>query len=313
MPRRPPGSLTDCPKDEIQAPVPVQLQPDGSVHDVVLICASCLSFVKDLMTMTSRPLMDADDPGRPVGDESTGRVGWVHSRETASAVDGPGFRYVVWLAGCQLRCLYCHNPDTWAVARGQRMTDDAVLADVASFRAFLSATGGGFTISGGEPLVQHAFAMQLIRRARRELTLHTALDTNGYLGERLSDDDLANIDLVLLDLKAYHNALHQRVTGVDNTPILRFAQRLDTLRRPTWVRFVLVPGLTDDADDIAALASFVAPLRSVERVEILPFHQMGRPKWHQLNKPYTLQETPTPHAEQVEAARSIFQSAGCIV
>ncbi|MEM1447377.1 MAG: pyruvate formate-lyase-activating protein, partial [Planctomycetota bacterium] len=239
--------------------------------------------------------------------------GWVHSHETTSTVDGPGFRYVVWLAGCHLRCQYCHNPDTWALRHGKQLSAGEVLIDAARFAKYLSMTGGGFTVSGGEPLVQTSFAMQLLRGAKDALKLHTALDTNGYLGDRLSDDDLQAIDLVLLDLKAFDAEQHQRVTGFDNAAILAFARRLAEQDRPTWVRYVLVPELTDGRDDIAKLADFVAPMKNVQRVEVLPFHQMGRNKWHELGLNYRLDETASATEEQANAARNIFRDAGCAV
>ncbi|MEM9916017.1 MAG: pyruvate formate-lyase-activating protein [Planctomycetota bacterium] len=265
----------------------------------------------------------ADDPAKTVplptlhsatasGGAASGG-GWVHSSENASTVDGPGFRYVVWLAGCHLRCQYCHNPDTWAMNHGERRRVEDVVRDVARFAKFLRATGGGFTVSGGEPLVQAPFAFDLMRRVKAELELHTALDTNGYLGARLRDEDLDAVDLMLLDLKAFDAEQHRRVTGFDNADILAFARRLAERGRPTWVRYVLVPGLTDGQDDIAALAEFVAPMAHVERVEVLPFHQMGRAKWQELGEAYPLESTAPATEEQAEAARAIFRDAGCPV
>jgi pyruvate formate lyase activating enzyme len=243
--------------------------------------------------------------------QRSGTSGWVHSHETTSTVDGPGFRYTLWLSGCHLRCQYCHNPDTWALNHGTRRTTQDIIDDARRFAPFLRATGGGLTISGGEPLVQAPFVMDLVRRAKSDLGIHTALDTNGYLGDRLSDDDLADIDLVLLDLKAFDNAHHRRVTGCGNEAILGFAERLTKLGRPVWVRYVLVPGLTDNPKDIDALARFVAPMHNVERLEVLPFHQMGRHKWTQLGAHYQLADTPAATTEDANAAIARFKSAGC--
>ncbi|MEN0110832.1 MAG: 4Fe-4S cluster-binding domain-containing protein, partial [Planctomycetota bacterium] len=168
----------------------------------------------------------ASDPvehDRPIDERAAraaGELGYVHSHDTASAVDGPGLRYVVWLMGCHLRCQYCHNPDALRMPpAGSRTTADGVLADVERYAAFLRASGGGFTVSGGEPLVQAPFAMRLLRGAKR-LGLHATLDSNGYLGDSLTDADLADVDLVLLDLKAFDADRHARVTGVDNAKIL---------------------------------------------------------------------------------------------
>lgn len=236
----------------------------------------------------------------------------MHSYETASGVDGPGLRYVIWLMGCYFRCQYCHNPDTWPIAGGELQEAEAVLDTIAKYQPFLTAAGGGVTVSGGEPLVQAPFAMNLLRGSKR-LGLHTALDTNGYLGHKLSDADLEAIDLVLLDLKAFGPDQHRRVTGIDNHAVLAFAERLSALGRPAWVRFVVVPGLTDDRDDVRELARFVSALSNVERVELLPFHQLGKPKWRQIGLDYPLQDVPAATDELVESVRAEFRIAGCSV
>ncbi|MEM6458568.1 MAG: pyruvate formate-lyase-activating protein [Planctomycetota bacterium] len=237
-----------------------------------------------------------------------GEAGYVHSHENGSAFDGPGLRYVLWTTGCLMRCPYCHNPDTWNTLNGKASTVDEVLTDAARFAPFLRAAGGGFTVSGGEPLSQDRFAVRLLRGARG-LGLHTALDTNGFLGRRLSDDELEEIDLFLLDIKSFLPGVHRRATGVEVGPVLDFARRLDAQQRPAWVRFVLVPGLTDDAENVAGLAEFVASLGNVERVQVLPFHQMGRFKWEKLGLDYTLDDTPEATAEQAEAVREVFRAA----
>ena len=241
-----------------------------------------------------------------------GSRGYVHSHEATSGVDGPGLRYVVWLMGCHFRCQYCHNPDTWPVGSGQLLAAEAVLDAIANYRAFLTAAGGGVTISGGEPLVQAAFAMNLLRGSKR-LGLHTALDTNGYLGHKLRDEDLLDIDLVLLDLKAFGAEQHRRVTGMDNHAVLEFAERLADLGRPAWVRFVVVPGLTDEPDDVRRLARFVSGLKNVERVEAMPFHQLGESKWRRIGVPYPLEGVPPANEDEVEAVRAQFRESGCPV
>jgi pyruvate formate lyase activating enzyme len=241
-----------------------------------------------------------------------GAQGYVHSYHVGSTVDGPGVRMVVWTTGCPLRCAYCHNPDTWKVQNGTLTSADELLAKLRGYARFLHTAKGGLTISGGEPLVQTPFVMGLFREARR-LGVHTALDTSGFLGERLSDADLASIDLVLLDIKSYDPATHRRVTGRDVAPVLRFARRLSDLGRPMWLRFVLVPGLTDDPANVAGLAEFASSLRAVERVEVLPFHQMGHFKWQGLGLPYTLAETPEPDAALLERVRGQLRERGLTV
>jgi len=235
-------------------------------------------------------------------------MGYVHSVEVGSFVDGPGVRYVVFLAGCPLRCQYCHNPDAWK-CRGEPQDSSAVVAQIARTAAFLKAGDGGVTVSGGEPLAQADFALAILKGAH-DLGLHTALDTSGYMGERVGDEMLTVTDLVLLDIKSYDPETYRRVTGVDVEPTLRLAKRLSDVCKPTWVRFVLVPGLTDDPANIEGLARFVGRLTNVERVEVLPFHQMAKHKWEELRIPYPLENTPTPTPEQVQHVKDVFAAQG---
>lgn len=239
----------------------------------------------------------------------SGDVGFLHSFTTGSTVDGPGIRVVAWTTGCMWRCLYCHNPDTWTLKNGIPIPVAKAAEELRKYRHGLKTMSGGFTLSGGEPLMQHRFAVKLFLAAR-EMGIHTALDTNGFLGDRLSDGELEAIDLVLLDLKAWDPERHRRLTGKDNGPTLELARRLATRRRPVWVRFVLVPGLTDDPQEIAAIARFAAGLGNVERVDVLPFHQMGRFKWKQLGLDYALEETRPPSREAVERACAAFRAEG---
>jgi pyruvate formate lyase activating enzyme len=243
------------------------------------------------------------------GALKSGDLGFVHSFTTGSAVDGPGVRVVAWLAGCQFRCVYCHNPDTWKMSNGMPVTLARAVEVVSTYRHDLQITKGGLTISGGEPLMQDRFVVRVFGEARK-LGVHTALDTNGFLGARLSDEDLASVDLVLLDLKAMTPELHKRLTSQDNGPAHVFARRLAAARRPVWVRFVLVPGWTDDMAEVERIAAFAADLGNVERVDVLPFHQMGRFKWEKLKLDYQLSATNTPSRETTEAAVARFRAAG---
>lgn len=234
--------------------------------------------------------------------------GFVQTYEVGSFVDGPGVRFVVFLSGCPLRCQYCHNPETWA-CRGEPTDSAAVLSRIARSAEFLKAGSGGVTVSGGEPLGQVEFTVDLLRGAQA-LGLHTALDTSGYLGARLGDEMLPAADLVLLDIKAWDPAVYRDLTGVKLAPTLAFAERLSQQCRPMWVRFVLVPGLTDGRENLEGLAAFVAGLSSVERVEVVPFHQMARHKWETLGLEYRLEETPEPTAAQLAEAKRVFEHAG---
>ena len=240
---------------------------------------------------------------------ATGDMGFLHSFTTGSTVDGPGVRVVAWTSGCMWRCLYCHNPDTWTMSNGVPVTIAKATEVLRQYRHGLKIMSGGFTLSGGEPLMQHRFAVKLLTAAKA-MGIHTALDTNGFYGDRLRDADLEAIDLVLLDLKTWDPERHRRLTGMAVGPTLDFARRLAALRRPVSLRYVLVPGLTDDVADIAKIASFVGGLGNVERVDVLPFHQMGRYKWKQLGIEYTLESVEPPAAELVERVCAMFRDAG---
>ena len=240
---------------------------------------------------------------------ATGEMGFLHSFTTGSTVDGPGVRVVAWTSGCMFRCLYCHNPDTWTMSNGIPVSVAKATEELRKYRRGLAVMSGGFTISGGEPLMQHRFTVKLLRAARA-MGVHTALDTTGYLGDRLGDGDLEEISLVLLDLKTWDPDRHRRLTGMDNGPVLEFARRLAARKRPISVRFVLVPGLTDDAEDVARIASFAAGLGTVERVDVLPFHQMGRYKWERLGIKYTLDSVEAPSADLIERTLALFRAEG---
>ncbi|PXX50455.1 pyruvate formate-lyase-activating protein [Aquitalea magnusonii] len=240
-------------------------------------------------------------------------TGYLHSTESGAGVDGPGMRFVFFMSGCQFRCQYCHNPDTWKLHAGRQLTLDEALDELAPYAGFLKFAGG-VTISGGEPLMQPEFVGALLRAIKQRYGLHTALDTQGFLHAGISDDWLAAVDLVLLDIKHSDPARYQLITGQPLQPTLDFAQRLQRLGKPVWLRYVLVPGLTDGADDISRLADYVAGLGSiVQRVEVLPFHQMGAAKWAALGMAYPLADTPTPDAAAVAAARALFAARGLTV
>jgi len=242
---------------------------------------------------------------------ATGDMGFLHSFTTGSTVDGPGVRVVAWTTGCQFRCLYCHNPDTWTLTNGVPVTLDRAVQQLKKYRHGLRAMAGGLTVSGGEPLMQDRFVVKLLRAAR-ELGIHTALDTNGSLGERLADSELDEIELILLDIKSYDPETHRRVTGMEVEPVLRFARRLASRKKPIWLRFVLVPGYSDGTDNVEGIARFAASLGNVERVDVLPFHQMGRFKWKQLKLDYVLDEVSPPTAELLDKVCSQFRAHGLL-
>lgn len=265
--------------------------------------------------------MPGADPGlacpRPSATEGRGSdilEGWVHSTETFGTADGPGIRYVLFLSGCPLRCQYCHNPDTWHRRDGTLTAVEDILSDIGNYRSFFGRGRGrgGITLSGGEPLVQPRFCKAILRGCK-EMGLHTALDTSGYLGKQADDELLDDVDLVLLDIKAASGHKYKSLTGVPLDPTVRFAERLANRDKPVWLRYVLVPGITDNLDDIESLATFAASLGNVERVDVLPFHQMGEHKWRELGLEYKLAGKPTPTPDVVSRARQTFRAAGLLV
>ena len=251
-----------------------------------------------------------DAPETATFNDPRGDFGWIHSYETGSTLDGPGIRVVVFMSGCLLRCLYCHNPDTWHLKDGTRVSFERARTALEAYAGPLRALDGGLTISGGEPLVQVHFTKRLFAAAKA-MGLHTALDTSGFLGARADDEYMRQVDLVLLDIKSWDPETYRRAVGQDIKPTLQFAERLAALGKPVWVRFVLVPGLTDDPANVEGIARFVAPMKNVEWVEVLPFHQMGVFKWKAMGLKYELSDTPTPSPELVERVRNQFRDAGC--
>jgi len=275
-----------------------------------------------MSTTTPQPTLEAKSPyelrvnlgkGVPESDVrsalASGDMGFLHSFTTGATVDGPGVRVVAWTAGCMWRCLYCHNPDTWTMSNGIPVTIAKATEQLRKYSRGLQVMSGGLTVSGGEPLMQHKFVVKLFAAAKK-MGVHTALDSNGYYGDRLSDADLETIDLVMLDFKTWDPERHRALTGMDNAPTIEFARRLSARKLPIWLRYVLVPDLTDDPEDVGKTAGFAAGLGNVSRVDVLPFHQMGRYKWEKLGLEYKLQNTEPPSDEIVERTLGIFRNAG---
>lgn len=245
-----------------------------------------------------------------------GTLGSVHSWELVTAVDGPGTRLTTFLSGCPLQCLYCHNPDTLQMRDGHPVTSDELLTRIERYEGVFRATGGGITLSGGEVLMQPAFAARILRGAK-DLGIHTAIDTSGFLGASASDAMLADVDLVLLDVKSGDPDTYRKVTGRELEPTLAFGRRLAEMPHgpEVWIRYVLVPGLTDELDGVEKVAAYAAELNeimpgTVTRVEVLPFHQMGRDKWATLGRDYALEDTQPPTPELTERVRDQFRAHG---
>jgi pyruvate formate lyase activating enzyme len=243
-------------------------------------------------------------------DEADGAFGYVHSYETSSRYDGPGLRVVLFVSGCLLRCSYCHNPDTWHLKDGTYVSVQHVVDRLSTFAPALQSLNGGLTISGGEPMVQPAFTRRILAGAK-QLGLHTAIETSGFLGDRVDDRYLSCLDLVLLDIKSGDPATYRTATERDLAPTLRFAERLASIGKPVWVRFTLVPGLTDDPANVEKIARFVAPLKNVEWVEVQPFHQLGAFKWKAMKLDYKHANTPTPTPDLINRVIEQFRAAGC--
>lgn len=237
--------------------------------------------------------------------------GNVHSIETFGTVDGPGIRYVVFTQGCMLRCQYCHNADTWEIGKGNVMSVDEIVSDLESYLPFIEASGGGITVSGGEPLLQTEFVTELFRACKRR-GIHTTLDSSGgcYSADpafQAKLDELMKVtDLVLLDLKHIDDKAHRKLTGKSNAQILAFARYLSDRDVPVWIRHVLVPGVTDAAEDLQRLADFIRTLGNVRKVEVLPYHKLGVYKWQALGLKYPLEHVEPPTAESVELAKRIL-------
>lgn len=233
-------------------------------------------------------------------------IGKIHSMESFGTVDGPGVRFVLFLQGCPLRCLYCHNPDSWRTDTGTEMSIDEVVNEIVKYQSYIK--DGGVTVSGGEPLLQLNFVLELFTELKKR-NIHTALDTSGALFTEMtkkSYDRLLEVcDLFLLDLKHIDNEKHEALTSVKNTNILNFAQYLSERNHPVWIRHVLIPGYTDDPKDLWKLREFIETLANVEKIEILPYHVMGVNKYKQLNLVYPLEGVLQPTKESIERAKEI--------
>ncbi|MCL2201213.1 MAG: pyruvate formate-lyase-activating protein [Oscillospiraceae bacterium] len=236
------------------------------------------------------------------------KTAYIHQVETCGTVDGPGLRYVVFFQGCNLRCKYCHNPDTWRPRCGTESTVPELVEDVLNYKSYMQFSGGGFTACGGEPLLQAEFVAELFRQLKKN-GIHTCLDTSGSIELSKAEELLSVTDLVLLDIKSLNPKTYKELTGADIENSLKFAKYLSKHNIPTWIRHVVIPGLTDEEEDIRKLAEFVKSMKNVEKVELLPFHKMGEEKWENLDPPYQLKDIPIPSAEKMKALKDIISAA----
>ena len=233
--------------------------------------------------------------------------GRIHLIETFGTVDGPGIRYIVFLQGCPLKCLYCHNPDTWDISGGTLVSADEIINDLKNYYSFIKT--GGFTLSGGEPLLQTEFSLALILGAKK-LGLHTAVDTSGAIGLSKCIKIIDETDLILLDIKTADADFYKVLTGGRIDPVLELLNYCESIGKPVWVRHVIVPNLTLNDGRLVRLASFLSGYTCIEKVELLPFHKLGENKWEQTNIKYKLSETHPPAPAEMEHAAGILRNAG---
>ncbi len=233
-------------------------------------------------------------------------TGKIHSFESFGTVDGPGIRFVIFMQGCPLQCKYCHNRDTWDATGGTKYPVDTIVQKALRLKPYMEVSNGGITVSGGEPLLQTAFVTELFKKVK-EKKIHTALDTSGSLPLNENIQELLHYtDLVLLDIKHIDNQKCIDLTGVPNTNTLNFAKYLSNHEIPIWIRQVLIPGITADEDDLKKLKAFISTLKTVEKVELLPYHNLGKFKWEALGKKYELENVIPPSSEEIKRAKDIL-------
>ena len=233
-------------------------------------------------------------------------IGKIHSTESFGTVDGPGIRFVVFMQGCSLKCKYCHNRDTWDTNSGTTISVSELVKEVLKYKTYIDNSNGGVTVSGGEPLLQTEFVTEFFKELKK-LNIHTALDTAGSLP--ISDkikELLKYTDLVLLDIKHINNEKAINLTGISNKNNLEFAKYLSNINIPVWIRQVLIPGYTDDKFDLIKLKEFLNTLKNVEKVEILPYHDLGKFKWEELGGKYELGNVKFPTNEDIQKAKNLL-------
>jgi pyruvate formate lyase activating enzyme len=234
-------------------------------------------------------------------------AGRVHSIETFGALDGPGIRFVLFMQGCALQCLYCHNPDSWDTSAGTLMTVEEVMKEIEPFLPYYRAGNGGLTVTGGEPTLQAPFVARLFQACKERWNLHTAIDSSGFCEPSHAEELIRYTDLVLLDLKQIHPDKHKELTSQTNERTLRFARWLSDQGKSVWIRHVLVPGYTDDYQDLFELGAFIGELTNVEKLEVLPYHRMGVYKWQELGREYSLEGVQAPTDQEVQRAYRIIE------
>ncbi|MDF2609269.1 MAG: pflA [Lachnospiraceae bacterium] len=237
------------------------------------------------------------------------KIGRIHSLESLGTVDGPGIRFVVFMQGCVLRCQFCHNPDTWDTTKGMEYTPDALMQEIIKYKSYMQFSGGGVTFTGGEPLLQAEFILEVAKLCKQQ-DISVAIDTSGFVWNNTVKEVLNDTDIVLLDIKNYDPIVYKTVTGVSLSPTLEFLNYLRDKNINTWIRYVLVPGLTDNLESVKELSRHLKNYPNVSKIEILGFHKMGEYKWKELGLEYQLFHTKEPSKELLQEVRDIFEASG---
>lgn len=236
-------------------------------------------------------------------------IGRIHSFETFGTLDGPGIRFVLFMQGCVLRCQYCHNPDSWDIHAGTEWNITDIQKEIRPFLNYYQRSGGGITVTGGEPTLQSSFLNELFRTVKAEWNMHTALDTAGYCEPSQIESLIQMTDLVLFDIKTMDSHLHQQLVGQSNERILHFCDWLTSINKDVWIRHVVVPGLTDSYEQLHALGSYLKNRTNVKKIELLPYHRMGVYKWQELHLQYPLDGFREPKEQEMVRARTIVDQA----
>jgi len=236
-------------------------------------------------------------------------VGRIHSLESFGTVDGPGIRFVVFMQGCPLRCQFCHNPDTWDVGKGTEYTPTQLFEEIVKYKSYMEFSGGGVTFTGGEPLLQAEFILEVSKLCKMH-GITVTIDTSGFVWNDTVKEVLEYTDIVLLDIKNYDPLIYETVTGVSLTPTLKLLDYLREKDINTWVRYVLVPQLTDNLDSVKKLSAHLNNYPNVSKIELLGFHKMGEYKWKELGLEYKLADTLEPSRALMQEVKSIFESNG---
>lgn len=239
-------------------------------------------------------------------------IGRIHSLESFGTVDGPGIRFVVFMQGCPLRCQYCHNPDTWEVNKGKEYTPEDLMNEIIKYKSYMDYSKGGVTFTGGEPLLQTDFLLE-VSKLCKDKGISVAIDTSGFIFNDMVKRLLEYTDLVLLDIKNYDPVVYKALTGVSLSPTLKFLDYLKEKNIPTWVRYVVVPNLTDNLDAVKKLSDYLDGYPNVKKIELLAFHKMGEYKWKELGLDYKLTDTKEPDKELMKQISDILSTNGKVV